>query len=53
MNNLTLQLKELEKEKTKPEVYRRKEITNKIETEKTIKKATQLRTGISEGSTSL
>ena len=51
MNNLTLQLKELErKEQTKPKVYRSKEIKiraeiNEIKTKKTMEKINELRAG--------
>ena len=47
INNLTLQLKQLEKEQTKPKVSRRKEIIkirpeiNEIETKKTIEKISE------------
>ena len=51
VSNLTLHLKELEKKQIKPKVTRRKEITkiraeiSEIDTKKTIKKSTKLRSG--------
>ena len=50
-NNLTLQIKQLEKEQTKPKVSRRKEIIkvraeiNEIETNKTIEKINEIKAG--------
>ena len=51
INNLTLHLKDLEKEQTKPKVSRRREIIkiraeiNEIETKKTIAKIIKLKAG--------
>ena len=55
INNLTLHLKQLEKEQTKSKVSRRKEIiktraeTNEIEMKKTIEKINELKAGSLKG----